>query len=303
MLFWFLKAMTYLPLWMLYIIGDVLFFLAFYIVRWRRDIAENNLQRSFPEKSPQEIRTIARRFYYNLGMILAETLWCARADNATMSKRIGIENPEIIKPYTDKGKSVLLMAAHFSNWEWLIFAAGAHLGVPTVAVYKPIRNESINHLVKDMRTHLGSTLIAYKDFAREIVRRRSQVQAYALVADQTPLKKDDKHWSMFLHQETAFFVGTDKLARLIKAPVFFVSTRRIKRGYYMIRFEPLYDPANDSDGDIDIIENYVRHLERDVISSPADWLWVHKKWKYSRPPSEPLFGADTGEHSENPPES
>lgn len=288
MLYWFLKALTYLPLPILYCFGDFLFVVTFYIVRWRRDIAESNLKRSFPEKNDREIHAIMRRFYRRLGVVLAETLWCARADNATMSKRIGIENPEIIKPYTDNGKSVLLMAAHYSNWEWLIFAASTHLDVPAVAVYKPIRNASLDRFIREMRTHPGSTLIAYKDFAREIVRRRKQVQAYALVADQTPLSKDDKHWSLFLHQETAFFVGTDKLAKLIKAPVFFVSTHRVKRGYYMIRLEPLTGPSGDDN--TNIIENYVRLLERDIMRSPEDWLWVHKKWKYPRSPSEPLFG-------------
>jgi lauroyl/myristoyl acyltransferase len=58
--------------------------------------------------------------------------------------------------------------------------------------------------------------------------------------------------------------------------------RRLARGRYAARFELLAEPPLPKDGN-DIIERYARAAERAVRASPADWLWVYRKWKYPRP--------------------
>ncbi len=280
---WLLKGLSYLPLPVLYGIGDMLFVLTFYLVRWRRDLAAANLARSFPEKSEKELRRILRRNYRNLGVLLAEALWGLRADAEDLRARVEIENAEAVKAYADRGQSVLLMAAHFCNWEWLILAAGLWLPMPIAAVYKRQRSEGADRFLRSARTRFGGTLIPHKIFAMEVIKRRKEVNAYALVADQTPLKADDKHWEFFLNQDTAFFVGTDKLAKILKAPVFFVAMRRVRRGYYTIRLEQIAEPPYENVTDTELIGRYARVLECEIRQSPEDWLWLHNKWKYSKP--------------------
>jgi hypothetical protein len=46
------------------------------------------------------------------------------------------------------------------------------------------------------------------------------------VADHTPKHDEEKHWTRFLNQDTAFFVGADKIAKILKAPVIYVAMRR-----------------------------------------------------------------------------
>ncbi|MDR0250990.1 MAG: hypothetical protein LBI35_06755 [Burkholderiales bacterium] len=278
-----LKGLSYLPLPVLYCIGDVVFVLIFYLVRWRRKLAAANLVRSFPEKNEQERQKILRRHYRNLGRVLAEALWGLRADAEKLRARIVLENPEVVKAYADRGQSVLLMAGHFCNWEWTILAAGLHLPMPTAAVYKAQRNEGVDRFLKNARTRFGGTLIPHKIFTKEVIKRRNEVNAYALVADQTPLKGANKHWVHFLNQDTAFFVGTDKLAKILEAPVFFVVMRRVRRGYYTIRLEQIAKPPYERDSDAEIIDCYARRLEREIRESPEDWLWIHNKWKYAKP--------------------
>ena len=119
------------------------------------------------------------------------------------------------------------------------------------------------------------------------MKRKGEARAYALVADQTPQKRDEKHWSHFLNQDTAFFVGADKIARILRAPVLFVSMRRERKGFYSARLNllaaPPYVPHPDRDIGAEIIERYARALEDQIRASPADWLWIHRKWKYAKP--------------------
>jgi len=281
-----LKGLSYLPLPVLYGIGDLVFVLTFYLVRWRRKLAAANLAKSFPEKSERERQQILRRHYRNLGRVLAEALWGLRADAEELRARAVLENPEVVKPYADRGQSVMLMAAHFCNWEWMILSAGLYLPIPTAAVYKAQRNEGADRFLRNARTRFGGTMIPHKIFTREVIKRRNEINAYALVADQTPLRDANKHWAHFLNQDTAFFVGTDKLAKILEAPVFFVVMRRVRRGYYTIRFELIADPPYERDGETEIIDRYAQTLEREIRASPEDWLWIHNKWKYAKPADE-----------------
>jgi KDO2-lipid IV(A) lauroyltransferase len=115
------------------------------------------------------------------------------------------------------------------------------------------------------------------------MRRAGQPHAYAMVADQTPLRKSDKHWTRFLNQDTAFFVGADKITQFLEAPVVYVAMRRVSRGHYRVRLEALCEPPYDTDRELPVMELYARKLEEEIRASPADWLWVHNKWKYPRP--------------------
>jgi len=73
------------------------------------------------------------------------------------------------------------------------------------------------------------------------------------------------------------------LARILKAVVVFVSMHRVRRGYYTMRVSVLAEPPYDRGAGTEVIERYVRALEAEIRESPADWLWIHRKWKYPKP--------------------
>jgi len=178
---------------------------------------------------------------------------------------------------------VLLMTAHFCNWEWQVLAGNTALDEPMFPVYKPQRVATMDRFLLDARGRFGGTPIPHKRLTRELIKRRSEAHVYALVADQTPTIDEPKHWTHFLNQESVFFVGADAIARILKAPVFFVQMDRVRRGHYAMRVSKLAEPPYDRGADTEVVERYVRALEREIRNSPADWLWIHRKWKYPKP--------------------
>jgi KDO2-lipid IV(A) lauroyltransferase len=184
---------------------------------------------------------------------------------------------------------VILLTAHVCNWEWLLPGGGAHFGIPIDAVYKPIRVPSLDEYMREARARFGGKPIPIKSFAFELLRRAGEPRAYGMVADQTPLRSMAKHWTRFLNQDTAFFVGAEKIARFLEAPVVYVAMRRLDRGRYAVHLHVLAEPPYEerSNGDEAwITELYARKLEEEIRKSPADWLWVHNKWKYPKPGAE-----------------
>ncbi len=286
-----LRALGRLPLTMLYGVARWIYFVTFHLLRWRRDLAARNIARSFPDKTDAERAAILRQSYRNMSEVFVELLWGWRASAEQLKERMVIDNPELVARYVAGRHSTILLTAHVCNWEWLLPGGGAHFGIPIDAVYKPIRLPSLDAYMRDARSRFGGKPIPIKSFAFELLRRASEVRGYALVADQTPLKNMAKHWTRFLNQDTAFFVGAEKIARFLDAPVVYVAMRRIERGRYAVHLhvlaEPPYDGNENGSEDTWITERYARKLEQEIRSSPADWLWVHNKWKYPKPETPP----------------
>jgi len=286
-----LRSLGRLPLTTLYAFARVIYFVTFYILRWRRDLAARNIARSFPEKSPAECAVILKQSYRNMSEVFVELLWGWRASAEDLKARMVVDNPELVARFVAERRSTILLTAHVCNWEWLLPGGGAHFGIPIDAVYKPIRLPSLDAYMREARSRFGGRPIPIKSFAYELLRRAGDVRGYGLVADQTPLKSMEKHWTRFLHQDTAFFVGVETIARFLEAPVVYVAMRRVKRGHYAVRLhvlaEPPYDvtEAAEADAGAWIVEAYARKLEEEIRASPSDWLWVHNKWKYPKPVS------------------
>jgi KDO2-lipid IV(A) lauroyltransferase len=279
-----LKALTHLPLPVMYAVGYVVFFVVFYLMRWRRDRAKDDIANAFPEMSPKERAAILKDSYRNLADTVAESFWGFGASPDAIKARVTIEDPELIQRAIDRRQTLLLLAAHHGNWEWLLLAAGAHFAIPIDVVYQPQRFAALDAFLRDVRCRFGGKLIPRKEFIYALLSHHAdQPRAYALIADQTPRRQDPKYWTRFLRQDTAFFVGAGKVAKYLESPVYFVSMRRTRRGHYSVRLDVLAEPPYEELDDAVIVERYARALERAIIDSPADWLWLQKKWKYSKP--------------------
>ncbi|MCL4760735.1 MAG: lysophospholipid acyltransferase family protein [Burkholderiales bacterium] len=279
------RALARLPLPVLYALGHALHVLVFHVVRWRVPLARGNLAGAFPELAAAVRERILRDSYLNLSRTLMEAIWGYRASGEALTARVRFDNPELIERYKAARSSVVLLTAHTCNWEWLLLAAGARFGIPIDAVYKPLRLAGVDAYVREARSRFGGRPIPFRNFLFELMRRAHEPRAYAMVADQTPLAKMPKFWTTFLNRDTAFFLGPERIARYLDAPVLYVEMTRVRRGHYAVRLHVLAEPPYEDDVDAGpvIAQRYARALEATIRAHPADWLWIHNKWKYPRP--------------------
>src|SRR5205085_2020902 len=120
----FLRAIARLPLSFLYAFNHLLYLVAFDVIRWRRALTLHNLRNAFPEKSETERLAIARQSYRNLAQVTGEIFKGAVMSREEISERVRIVNAELLASYITGGQSVVLLASHHCNWEWLLLAAG-----------------------------------------------------------------------------------------------------------------------------------------------------------------------------------
>jgi KDO2-lipid IV(A) lauroyltransferase len=280
-----LKALTRVPLPLLYGVGRIIDLVVFHVLRWRRDQVDNDVALAFPDRPSAERARILRQSYRNLADVVMEAIWGFGASAEALQRRVAFENTEVIDAAVAARQSVVLLTPHFCNWEWLLPAGGARFGLPIDAVYQRQRVAVIDRFLRDARSRFGGKPIPREDFVYELMNRAGTPRGYALIADQTPPRDAKKHWSRFLNRDTAFFVGAERVARFLDSPVLYVAMRRVARGRYSVRLIPLAMPPYEATGadDTPIMERFARQLESAIRESPADWLWLQKRWKYPKP--------------------
>lgn len=275
----FIRLVAKLPLRFLYIVSDFLFFLSYYVVRYRRGLVRNNLLNSFPEKSQAQIAAIEREYYRNLCDYAVETVKLLTVKQSDLALRVVFKNEKILQNYKSENQSVLLLASHQFNWEWLLASGNFSLPVAIDFVYQPLQNKMVDRFLLACRTRFGAHPIKRNELGREIVKRKNILRGVAIIADQYPGQARDKKFiTPFLHQETAFFYGTNQLATLTQYPIVYAEIRKVKRGYYEVTFVELAKPPYTKQTD-EIIERYVKAAETLIREYPSGWLWSHNRWK------------------------
>jgi KDO2-lipid IV(A) lauroyltransferase len=285
-MYFLLRALAALPLPLLYAASAVLSFVVFGLVHWRREQVDRDLALAFPERSAAERRAIRAESCRRFTDVFFEAIRGARASADDLSRRVVFENPEVITDAAARGQSVVLLTPHFCNWEWLLLAGGIRFGFPIDAVYQPPRLAGLDRFLRETRSRFGGSPIPQGDFVFALMSRSGSLRGYALIADQTPPRSERKYWTRLLNRDTAFFVGAEKVAHFLDGPVLYVAMRRVARGHYTARFHVLAAPPFGEAEAPPIMESFARRLEVEVRASPADFLWLQKRWKYPRPPDE-----------------
>jgi KDO2-lipid IV(A) lauroyltransferase len=222
-----------------------------------------------------------RRYYLGFAQMLMEIVKSVRMPAEELRQRVRMVNVEAPRALLAQGKSVLLVAAHQCNWEWMLLALSIELGYPVDAAYKPLVNNWAEREMKKVRTRFGSRLVPAKDLLPDILKRRDVVRAVAMVADQEPTTSEHKYWTHFLGRDTAFYMGPEEIARVTRFPVFFIAMRRCGRGCYEMEFQPLAE-AGQVGPTGTLTERYARLVEQQIHSAPPYWPWSHKRWKLKR---------------------
>ncbi|HMJ69382.1 MAG TPA: lysophospholipid acyltransferase family protein [Cyclobacteriaceae bacterium] len=277
-----LKVISRLPISVLYVISDVIFFLTFFVIRYRRNVVMDNLVKSLPHKTKKELKQIERTFFRNLCDYAAETLRLLTISRKELQRRVVFTNPDVIKEFTNKNHSVLILAAHQFNWEWLLAAGCFNLPVPVDFVYQPQSSDLANAFSLAIRTRFGGHPVKRETVGREALRRKQMIRATAIVADQYPGHFNHrKYWATFLGQQTAFFHGISQLATLTDAGAYFAAIKRTSRGHYEVTLIKLASPPYTEESGLRIIDRYIAESEKMIYDQPEGWLWSHKRWKNS----------------------
>lgn len=273
-----------LPFRVLYWVSDVFCFFLYYVAGYRKKVVRQNLQNSFPDKTPKELKEIERRFYHYLADYMMESMKMMRISKEEMLKRMSFRGKELYLRLMEEHGGVVVAMPHYGNFEWTL---GMKILMKSedvaVQVYKPLRNRYMDVMFQNIRSRFGGHNVPKHSAVRETVRlkRDGKKMVLALIADQAPSWSDVVYWTTFLNQDTDFMNGSERFAKLLNFPLLYCDIRKDKRGYCEATFELISDkPKETTDGEL--TEMFVRRVEQTILRDPAYWLWSHKRWKHKR---------------------
>lgn len=287
---WYL--LSWLPLCVLYLFSDCIYYLLYYCIRYRRKVVRKNLVNSFPEKSLKEIIAIEKGFYAWFCDYVVETIKLRTMSAEELQKRMVFEGLETVYADMEKNNQTFCFAylGHYCNWEWvstLPLWTKDKLGC--AQIYHPLENEAFNTLFVNLRGRFGSESISMSETLRRIIQLKNEKKKTLIgfLADQTPMWNSIHLWMDFLSQETPVFTGTERIAKQVNAYVCYIDITRPRRGYYHGLFKPVkVDTQTSVTSEYPITEVYMHLLEETINRAPAYWLWSHNRWKRKREVAE-----------------
>jgi len=259
-----------------------MYFLLFYVFKYRKKVIFDNLSDSFPAMEQEELNQLLKLSYRNLTDIIVEGIKGFTMTNDQIKRRHKIINPEIVEPFYKQGKSVIALPTHYGNWEWGALSPGLFINdFNIVGFYKVLSNPFVDRFMRKNRARTGTSLVSIYKTAKTFENLKDTPTAYIMAADQSPSNPRRSYWVDFLGRNTAFLHGPENYAREYDIPLIFVDIQRVKRGYYELTFSILADnPQELPKGEI--TKRYANKLESQIHQNPANWLWSHKRWKLNR---------------------
>jgi KDO2-lipid IV(A) lauroyltransferase len=275
-----LYPLSLLPIWVLYGLAYLFYLVTNYLISYRKKVIIDNLKKSFPEKSKQELRQIRQRYYRHLAQLAAEMLKMLTMSRKMLRKRYYCHNAELVNHYFKQKKSVILMSSHYNNWEWMVLSLDELFLHHGIGVGKANSNKMFELLINRARTRYG-TEVVFADAVRDTFQQYESQHipvAYMMLCDQSPNNIDKSYKTWFLHQPSGLIYGAEYFAKKYDLPVFYYQVIKDRIGYYHIDIELITEkPKETAYGEI--IEKYVQLLEKTIRNNPEYWLWSHRRWK------------------------
>ncbi len=254
-----------------------LFFLLHGVFRYRFDIIAKNLKQCFPEYSYQEQQALIKSYYHHMADLIVEPFLISSLGSESIGTFVKYENKTVLNHLWRSGKDIVLLGAHYGNWEYL-FSLPLFTDYEVFAVYSPLSSQFMDKKMRKLRSQYGVKLVAKQDWCRYILQRKSDKPAiFIMIADQRPALSC-KYALRFFGQKTYVQAGMAKISRNLGCALVYLDTRQTARHCYKYRFELLSENAG-IESDEWILDQYYSALERSILRKPELWLWSHDRWK------------------------
>ena len=278
----FIWLISILPFPMLYAFSDFVCFLVYRVFGYRKKVVRNNLAMTLPHLSDNERLLIEKKFYSHMCDMFLEMVKTMGMSQKQMEKRYRFTNLDLYLEMEKKGKSVILLCAHYASYEWLV-SMNLHISFEGYGVYKKINNRYFDKMVKNIRSRFRTHLITTRETIPTIEKNHKigKLGIFGLASDQSPQASRAYHWAPFMGIETPVHTGAEMLAKRFDMNMIFLKSKKIKRGHYEATFELMAENPKEVPN-YEISEDFLRRVEKQILEAPEFYLWTHKRWKHRK---------------------
>lgn len=292
-----MAVLSALPLRLHWANAHLVGWIAMHLVRYRRKVVEENIDRSFPD-APEHLRKrYVRDFYRHFGRLVCETIWFSHTTARRMerSQIVSAVNPEESARLQSVAPGTIILAGHYANWE-LLFGF-EHFALPegsadsyafkrsnVAMVYKKLNSPLWDEIFRECRLRLlGTDFENYIESAgilRHVVEHHGDGYFYMFDTDQRPYANAKAVMDVeFMGQPAQTMYAGAGVAHKYGLAVSYLSMTRKPSGKgYLCELKTICDDASKMEVQ-QIMDEFYRLLEADIRKDPGEYLWSHKRWK------------------------
>ena len=250
-----------------------------------RKITLRNLEFAYgPDLTAAARERLAREVFRQFLLFGWETLVLLLAPLSYIRRKVIILGWENVDAALAKGRGMIAITAHAGNWEYTVMGYGLQYR-PVAVVGRDLDQPVARRLARYLRERGGNWLVTKQRGLKDILRHLKQNRVVGIAIDQNTATAEGLLVDFFGHSARTTPVAA-LLARRHGVPVLPTPSRRLPGGrHLMVIFPPIpMEMTNDIEEDIRRhLERQNRALEAWVRAEPAQWLWLHRRWKNQFP--------------------
>lgn len=258
-------------------VGERLGRLAYRLSKKHRERALENLARAFPEATQQQRDDWAEGVLVHFGRVMSDFMRAATRSKQEVIDSIEASGIERIDEVLAAGKGVILVTAHFGNWERMANYL-ALKGYTLSVVARDANDPDMNALVAQLREAAGVEVISRGNAARAVLTKLRKNECVGILPDQN----SDEIFVPFFGVPCGTVQGPAVLSQRSGAPILPMYCARIGVGKYRVWVEP---PIEAEEG-FEPVEGLTRainaSLEAAIRQYPDQYLWIHNRWKSAK---------------------
>ncbi len=265
-------------------LGQVFGSMSFHILRKERKKALENLDIAFgSSKSIIDKRSIAKKAFENLGKSFIEVVSIPKFNKGNIDKYVSCKNIGILRRFVQENKGVIILSAHFGNWELLAHYISMQ-GFPLNVIARRVRMDGLEAFLTGIRKKNNVNVIYRDASAKEIVDILRNKKFVGIMPDQDMDSVSGVFVDFF--GKKAWTPSGAAILNLLTGvsiiPCFLV---RKAYGHEFLIEEPI-ELIKTGDRGKDILENtqrYTKTIENYIRRFPEHWVWFHDRWKTKEP--------------------
>lgn len=247
----------------------------------RQRLADSNIAASFPELTPKQRRKIRHASVRSVCRTMSEMLKLPRLSEQDLDDLIEADDLSAIKAAQAEGHGIMLITAHYGNWELMAAYLARKLG-PLLVIARDASHPVTAGLINRARASQGMGIVGRRN-TREIIRTLASGGILGMLPDQHAA--EGGILMDFLGRPAWTFTGPALLASRTHARVFAGFCVRRPGKPFKLHIFPEIELVNTGDREADLVTNtrlINNTIEQAIREHPDNWLWLHNRWKQPR---------------------
>ncbi|MDD5440166.1 MAG: lysophospholipid acyltransferase family protein [Candidatus Omnitrophica bacterium] len=268
-----------LPIRFAIALGRISGCLAFLLIAKYRKVTLGNLRRAFPSKTDNELFMIGRRVFENATANYAELVQTSKLNKYNIDRWVTAHDLARVDHGFSRGKGVIILTAHFGNWE-LVGSYFRIKGYPGATIVRKVYFERFDRILNRYRAVHDVGIIYRDESPKKMLRLLKDNKILGMLADQD-IESVEGVFVDFFGRQAYTPTAPVKMALASGAVIIPCYMLRRAEKYDFFVDEPIVVAMRSSKEETIqfYTQKWTKVLESYIMKYPDQWVWMHKRWK------------------------